>query len=380
MNEPNTSETSDLDNALDRLEQKVNREEKSSGSGVSAAVAAFVMSFIALGAAAYSVYVSYLQQQASGSLDARLPTLEQPIRRAEQDLAELKQTIDSLQTTQSKQAGLFQQQLNEIVYEVQSIGGTSGRDWLLAEVEYLLKLANQRVLIEKDVDTAIDLLVTADGILEESEGIAAFRIREAIANDLAKLQAVGGIDMDGLFLKLGALVNQVDQLQQKRMSYQPPDEIIEETTAADELHEGGVAWIDSVKRFFARLYARLSGLVDFRRDARPVTPILPPGEEYYLRQNLILRLEQAQMALIKGTQTVFEYSLSESLEWVELYFEPTDPVTQSMSATLQELLQVRVERELPDISASLIQIRQLMADFHKSPNRAAQEPAAEENQ
>jgi uroporphyrin-3 C-methyltransferase len=267
---------------------------------------------------------------------------------------------------QLKQAGQLQQQMSEVVREVQSLEVTSSRDWLLAEVEYLLRLANQRILVENDVDAAIGLLMSADDILEKSVGISAFQLRGAIANDLASLKAVGGIDRDGLFLQLGALVNQVDLLQQRRMSYQS-DQVIEASADADTLIESPLSWMDRIVVFFDKVYVRLSGLVNIRRDSERIQPILPPVEEYYLRQNLILKLEQAQVASIKGTQTVFEYSLNESLKWIELYFEPTDPLTQSMSAALRDLLQVKVERQLPDISPSLVLIREMLAEFHHSP-------------
>lgn len=384
MNEPKSSTESDLDDALNQLEQNVSREEEPGRSGVSAtAIAALLMSFIALGGAAYSVFVSYQQQQASGSVNESLLALEQPIRQAELGVSELERKVDSLQTSQSVQVKRLQeqlqQQMSEVVREVQSMEGTSSRDWLLAEVEYLLKLANQRVLVENDVDAAVGLLMSADDILEESEGISAFQIRGAIANDLAKLKAVGGIDLDGLFLQLGALVNQVNLLQQKRMSYQVGD-ALEGSVDSDEAIEVPLGWMDQITLFLDKLYLRLSGLVDFRRDTERIQPILPPAEEYYLRQNLILKLEQAQVASIKGTQTVFEYSLNESLKWIERYFEPTDPLTQSMSAAIGDLLQVKVERKLPDISSSLLLIRELLTDFHKSPDRMVQKSDTDESQ
>lgn len=379
MDEPNSSTASDIDDALDRLDHKVTREEQPSASGSSAvSIAALLMAFIALGGAAYSVFVSY-QQQASGSLDEYLLALEQPIRRAEQELVEIRQQVNSLQTLQSNQAEKIQKQLSEVIREVQSMEGTSSRDWLLAEVEYLLKLASQRVLIEKEVDTAIGLLMSADDILEKSAGISAFTIREAIANDIAKLKAVGGIDLDGLYLRLGALVNQVNLLQQKRKSYQVA-EVSAGPVNANELIEVSLNWADHVTLFFDKLFAKLNGLIDFRRGTERIQPILPPAEEYYLRQNLILKLEQAQVASLKGTQTVFEYSLNESLNWIKLYFEPTDPLTGAMLKSLEEMLQIRVERQLPDISSSLILIRELLTDFHKSPGGAVQKSVTDGNQ
>ena len=159
MDEPNSSTASDIDDALDRLEHKVTREEKPSASGSSAAsIAALLMAFIALGGAAYSVFVSY-QQQASGSLDEYLLALEQPIRRAEQELVEIRQQVNSLQTLQSNQAEKIQKQLSEVIREVQSMEGTSSRHWLLAEGESLLNPARNRGLGEEEEGRKIRMIM-----------------------------------------------------------------------------------------------------------------------------------------------------------------------------------------------------------------------------
>ena len=69
---------------------------------------------------------------------------------------------------------------------------TNREDWLMAEAEYLLRLANQRVLIERSATSAVGLLESADAIMEQvAAGLGdpeLFAIRRAIAQDLAALR------------------------------------------------------------------------------------------------------------------------------------------------------------------------------------------------
>jgi uroporphyrin-3 C-methyltransferase len=378
VNEPKSAGDVELDDALNRLERKVSRDESQPVSHVNAfSVVAFLMAFLALGGAGYSVYVS-IQQQTNSPYDEKVLGLQGTLKVLEQQLDSTVGSSNLLQATQKSQAEqieLLQNQIAEVISEVHALDGTSSRDWLLAEVEYLLKLANQRVIIEKEIDTATGLLVSADKILERTEGIAAFELRNILANDIANLKAVGDLDRDGIYLQLGAMINQVISLKQKELSFQTVTDTDAVTEIADvDAQESRVTQLET---FVSRLFERLQQLLDFRRGTERVQPILPPAEEYYLRQNLILKLEQAQIGMLKGNQAVFEYALGDSKLWLDNYFEPTDPLTQSMTATLIEMSNIQVERELPDISSSLIKVRELLADFHQASDSRQQESPAE---
>ena len=59
---------------------------------------------------------------------------------------------------------------------------------MFSEVEYLLRLANQRLQLERDVEGAAALLRTADARLEEANNPALVPVRRAIAEELAALK------------------------------------------------------------------------------------------------------------------------------------------------------------------------------------------------
>ena len=94
-------------------------------------------------------------------------------------------------------------------------------------------------------------------------------------------------------------------------------------------------------------------------------PILPPDEEYYLRQNLILKLQMAQLALLREKQQVFQSNVAEAVDWLDRYFKNSDELTIAMRQSLEELRSVDVLRKLPDVSRSLREVRQLLTDFHR---------------
>src|SRR5690606_21247593 len=95
---------------------------------------------------------------------------------------------------------------------LQGLSSTSREDWLLAEAEYLLRLANQRVLIEHSPSSADGLLTQADEILKNLDDPDLFSLRQAIAKDLASLRLIKEVDHEGLYFSIKALTEQIELL------------------------------------------------------------------------------------------------------------------------------------------------------------------------
>jgi uroporphyrin-3 C-methyltransferase len=106
--------------------------------------------------------------------------------------------------------------------------------------------------------------------------------------------------------------------------------------------------------------------VDFRRDEVAIKRILPPKEEYFLRQNLVLKLQIAQMALLEGNQRVFQSALGEALVWVSESFDRENPGTVTMMKSITRLSAIQVSVDLPDITSSLKEVRSQMAGFKEA--------------
>lgn len=87
--------------------------------------------------------------------------------------------------------------------------------------------------------------------------------------------------------------------------------------------------------------------------------LVTPEQESYLRQSLRLIIEQAQLALLKEEQGLYEASIDKALELLDSYYDTSREEAQRVIERLEELKQVTVEPELPDISGS----QQAMTDF-----------------
>jgi len=235
---------------------------------------------------------------------------------------------------------------------------------LLAEVEYLIRLANQRVLMERDVSGALSLLSSADEIVEQTTGIAAYELRESLAYDIANLKAVSDLDTDGIFLSLSAMASQVTELRRKQPELSPPTQIQIDNGEAQNFYQQFLSLVNNI-------FGRVLNSVDYRRDGVAITPLLPPKEEYYLRQNLILKFEMAQLALLRNDQPVYHTSLSEAKLWIVKHFVETDPRTVALVTALDQLVEVEVDRSLPNISGSLRAVRGLLNTLHQQDSRGA---------
>ncbi|MCB1644798.1 MAG: uroporphyrinogen-III C-methyltransferase [Pseudomonadales bacterium] len=274
------------------------------------------------------------QQQQLTAVDERLRQLDAQLAAADADKDQVSSTVLN--------AGL-----EKLRNEVRAMVGTSRQDWILAEVEYLLRLANQQLLMQKDPQSALSLLRAADETLRDNEGLTAFQLREAINADIARLEAVEDLDTDGIYLRLAALAAQVERLHRQPYAYIQPE------SQAPVVFDDSMTLTQRLMLLLERAGTRLASLVDYRREGEVITPVLPPEEEYYLRQNLILKLQIAQLALLRRDAAVYQSALHEAADWVTRYFDQTHQGSQAMFQGLQSLSAIDIHRTLPDISHSL---------------------------
>lgn len=102
--------------------------------------------------------------------------------------------------------------INESILRIQRQLGKTRGDWLVADAEYLLSVANRRLHLMGDVDTTIEALKAADQRLRESGDTAAFKVRGQIAKEIAAVQKVQLADVVGIYSTLEMLEEDVAKL------------------------------------------------------------------------------------------------------------------------------------------------------------------------
>jgi len=276
-------------------------------------------------------------------------TLNQQVLAAMESSATASKLNQSLQETdinlKSQLAGVGEKQVLlaerlQVLSDSQQITrGDVEQYWALAEVEYLLNVANQRVLLAKDVVGAQEAIELADTRIETLSDYRLHPLRALLADEQLALSSVVKVDVDGMALQLQSALDTIDSLQVLMAAPLEEDEGNATTTADDWQGALDQAWHE------------VKSLVVIRHQQDAAAAVLVPEQRYFLYQNLRLKIETARFALLSDQASVFESSVASSSQWLEQYFVGEE--RDAMLALLTELQATNIEVSLPDISASL---------------------------
>ncbi|MGB0467314.1 MAG: uroporphyrinogen-III C-methyltransferase [Pontibacterium sp.] len=337
---------------------------------------ALILSLAALGTSGYLYWLSLQQQQSQSELRTTLSdevknNLSRSSGETSRSLANMNQQIEGIRSQASADKINIEELQLRLTHSMQQVSAqqqSNRKDWLLAETEYLLRLANQRVLMEKTADGALKLLKSADKILQETDDVTIYEVRKALATDIAALEAVPTVDTQGLFLKLGALNAQVKNLRQVPISEQREiPELLKELTP-ETVSEG---WATGMQASWNNAMNKLNSLIVIQQRDETIAPLLSPKENFYLQQNLRLMLEQAQLALLQREQGAYTSSLTKAATWIAEYFDPKDATSQSLLRGISELKTVQVSPEVPDISGSLSTLKAYLSKMTQLKEKGA---------
>ena len=289
------------------------------------------------------------------------------------ELAQLKASQNSSQTQAAQQANQQQKQLAELQKTQQELIvqlaqnsealaqiPTAGRqDWLLAEAEYLLRIANQRLQLEKDWSSALSMLQAADNVLVEAKNPRMNSVRALIADEVIALRKAPSLDVQGAVLRLQALQKELPALPWIPNKYSVQKNNSSQQTATENITADvqNEAWY---VRVWNKISNALTGLVRIRVHQDGVPQPLSPDQQYYLEQNMHLMLEQAQAALLREEEDLYQHSLQRVVEWMQNYLIVEDASTEAALLSVQELLEWPVAPARPDISGSLLKLQSLL--------------------
>lgn len=304
---------------------------------------ALIFSLIALVLSGYLWYVlSERQGLLTADVTGQLAQLDRGVRALTETQTTQEQRVNTLQETQDTLKTGF----NKLAADV----GRARREWVLAETEHLLLIANHRLQLGRDVDLALAALRAADRQLQELAQPNLLPVRRVLAREIGTLEAVDNTDITGLALRLGDLADKVDRLPLIAQSQ------FKKTTDGEPKVAGTPRRWDE---FLGEMWRDFRSLIRIRDDLDVRRPLLPPEQHYFLRENLRLMLLGAQLALLERDEATYERNLRAALTWLKDYFDGDTQVVASAKQELEKMLAVRVKVELPDISASLAELKKV---------------------
>ena len=340
-------DASDLDKTLKTLQKKQRTVP------VLGAIA--IVLVIALGAGLYyhGHQQSLAQVASDEALSEQLDALQKTQQQDKQQIADLLAQQQKTRQEADRQQASFGRQLNELQDKVASISGSDAKTWLLAQADYLVKLAGRKLWSDQDVTTAAALLKSADASLADMNDPSLIDVRRALNEDVGSLSAVAQVDFDGIILKLNQLSNQVDNL---RLADNDTDDSPMDNDSSS-LSSSLTEWRQNLTKSWHNF---MDDFITIRRRDSTAEPLLAPNQDVYLRENIRSRLLIAAQAVPRHQDEVYKQSLESVSTWVRAYFDTTDPSTKAFLEELDNLSQQSISMDVPDQLKSQPMLEKLM--------------------
>jgi len=291
----------------------------------------------------------------------RLDSVRDAMRTLEADRALLRTELKALSTRDRQSARELDRrldaldevprQMEDLASSVEELRGRAEgpeRAWSRAEAMFLLDLAQRRLALDRDIDTAIVALESADARLAGLRDQSMAPVRQQIARELQALREVRLPDTTGIVARLVSAEEQAARI--------PVRGIVAEERGQESqaLPEG------TFSRAWAIVRNTFANLIVVRRVDERSGSIVTSEEALLRRQQLQLLLFNARIAVARHDRDAFRSSLARVREWLGDFFDLSTPQAQALLRELQALEPVDIDPALPDISASSQALHRLM--------------------
>lgn len=320
---------------------------------------------LALAALAGNGYLWWLNQQQSLQQQAEVQALQSALAsKANRDSVQaLQQVVPDLQQQILQQQRQQQQkaeslaQLSDSVDKLFSLYARDRDGWMLAEVEYLLRIAQHRLLIEADFDGAAAALHSADERLAAAADPGTLPIRVRISEEIGLLKGRSRPDLAGIHLSLNRLQGQSATL---KPGFQQSSLDIRSHESADR-PEGEATESEHDDDWQQQLQQWAMSLVQVRRDGEKNDSKTLDTPIYRAKDTLNQQLRLAQWALLDRDQYRFQTLIGAALLTLEQHYDAKKPEVELFIRELTTLKNAPLRAETPNIGQSLTLLRQLLA-------------------
>jgi uncharacterized protein HemX len=249
--------------------------------------------------------------------------------------------IEEINQLHKEQLTSTRKELTESIEKIQRQLGKTRGDWLIADAEYLLSVANERLQLIGDVHTTLEALEAADQRLKESGDTGVFKIREKIADEISLVKTVTVIDMVGIYVALQAQQDHVEQLTLLLpfAGKTAPDKITEPSDTTTKEHS-------------------LLDIIGVKYSEQSIDAILTPEEAKFIREQLRVKLEIVKISLVQHNGKLYQSALADAKAWLEKNFAKND-VSHHFAEELDKFSAIKIQSQFPDISLSLKMLRDI---------------------
>ncbi|OED64384.1 heme biosynthesis operon protein HemX [Vibrio atlanticus] len=335
------SSTSDVAQNDKSQEEQIEKAEKQGKRGVKLGAIAIAISII------FSGGIAFQMQQKSAEYSAQIAALQAQLQNTQsavnKDLQTIKQetiqeashAVEKTQVIQSQQ----QKSIQSLQLAVADVKGRRPNDWLLAEADYLVKLAGRKLFLEHDAVSATKLMESADQRIAALNDPSLVSLRQSMTNDITKLRTIPLIDRDGLVLRITSLQQQVDNLPLAN-AILPEAAVVEKKAVSEDINDWQNNLMTSMKGFS-------ENFITFRSRDGEVIPLLSPEQHFYLRENIKGKLETAIRAVYKEQGDVYNAALKTANEWSAAYLNQDNKSVIEFEKAIKQLSEQNISVKYP---------------------------------
>lgn len=237
----------------------------------------------------------------------------------------------------------------------------SGRDeGALSEAEQLIGLAAQQLQLAGNISGALLALTQADARLARIDRAQLAPVRRIIARDIERLRGLPDVDLVSLSVRIESVIEAADRL--------PLAYAMRPGAAPAATGDGGAggetrsaagegSWHARLRGWWQELRGDFASLVRIQRLDRPEPALLAPTQEFFLRENVKLRLLNARLALLARDGVTFRAELVQARDWIRTHFDGREKAVAQAIATLDQVASLDIVVRLPRLDEALAGVR-----------------------
>ena len=334
--------------------QDVIIEKKPSKKGLIVILFLLLIIVVACSAAAYYFWeqqqkqsdILKIQKQSIEDINLRLNKVASDFNQNSKVSADTLNKLDSL-TIQLKQTEDISQRAIAVV-------NRSQRDWALAEVDYLLRIAHQRIAVARDIKGAIAALKGADSRIEQLGDLTLFKIRKQLASDISSLNAIHRADVNGISLALDQVIAYLPELPFKSAK----DEIKKQLNDTADI----VPEKSEEKTFVDSVIETVKQIGDIKVHQRSIQAASSAEQQNSIEQLLRTYILGARLAALGFDQIQFSHEIHQASEIIRLHYDEEDNRTQQLQKMLLDYSALQLSPNLPELTKAWT----LLQDVNKS--------------
>ena len=266
----------------------------------------------------------------------------------------LKDLQDSVKVIQADQ-----EQLQSSLGNVNDLMSRGQTEWRLNEVAHVLRMSQYRLLLDRDINSAIAGLKLADNGLQEINDVRLIPIRTSISKQIQTLTNYPHPDYVGIQLQLdntiaqlkSGLIKQASEIQQQQPEKTEQAEQATTTDSGPAELNAKLVW-QKVKGFFAGLYTRvrtyINDTVKVTHGEHKVAVFIEQQEKKRAYEFLRMKLLAAKYSVSTKDDHAYHQQLNAAIGWLENNEDFTNKA--DLLKEIKKLNEIDLTPELPDIS------------------------------